>query len=128
MKKSMKAILIAIFVIVMSIVPSNEVVYAEEYQYEDADNITLAVSVRKNIYTDKKTTIYTGKGVDRWIHISPDNTSSTFTIFMETYSGHIIYSQIFKANKVTHWFVGSDIRFVYLQGTPGSVYITDTEH
>ena len=84
MKKSMKVMLIAIFVIVMSIVPSNEVVYAEEYQYEDADNITLAASVRKNIYTDRKTKIYTGKGVDRWIHITPDDILGMVIISMET--------------------------------------------
>ena len=128
MKKSMKAMLIAIFVIVMSIVPSNEVVYAEEYQYEDADNITLAASVRKNIYTDRKTKIYTGKGVDRWIHITPDDILGMVIISMETYEGKIIYTKEFDVSKTTHWFVGSNIRFVYLYGKPGSIYVSDTEH
>lgn len=128
MKKSMKAILIAIFVIAMSIVSSNEVVYAEEYQYENADNITLAASVRKNIYTDRKTKIYTGKGVDRWIHITPDNISGRVIISMETYEGKIIYTEEFDVSKTTHWFVGSDIRFVYLHGKIGSIYVSDTEH
>lgn len=128
MKKSLKAILIAIFVIAMSIAPSNEVVYAEEYQYEDADNITLAASVRKNIYTDKKTKIYTGKGADRWIHITPDNILGRVIISMETYEGKIIYTKEFDVSKTTHWFVGSNIRFVYLHGKPGSIYVSDTEH
>ena len=127
MKKSLKVMTVLLAIVLLVLSP-NITVQAEEYKLEDLDNATLASSVRKNVYTDKRTKVYTGKGIDRWLHISAKSPSGMITILMETYDGEIIWSKNFNANETTHWFIGSNIRYVYLEGTPGYVYVSDTAH
>ncbi|MBR2766797.1 hypothetical protein IKD67_01795 [Candidatus Saccharibacteria bacterium] len=81
----------------------------------------------KSIYSDIETLIYTGNGSDRWLHITPWVTPNTFTIRMVDYSGTTVWNQTFYTTGTTDWFIGSNVRYVYLQGIPGGVVqVTDT--
>ncbi len=69
---------------------------------------------QKSIYSDIETLIYSGKGTDRWIHITPWVTPNTFTIRMVDYSNTTVWNQTFVTTGTTHWFVGSNVKSVYL--------------
>lgn len=102
---------------------------------EDADNDSsdaekiLPTRAYKGIYSYTETLIYTGKGADRWLHITPWNTPNTLRIRMVDYQGNTVWQETFVANDTTHWFVGANVKYVYLKGTPGGVVeVSDTEH
>lgn len=93
---------------------------------EVGDTIALA-SGQKSIYSDIETLIYTGKGVDRWLHITPQLTPNTFTIRMVDYNGSTVWNERFATTGTTHWFVGANVKYVYLKGIPGGVVtVSDT--
>lgn len=118
----------------MAAEPEVDDVYATQVALEEStieidpvpDGVA-SLSSSKGIYADKETLIYAGKGVDRWLHITPWLTPNTFTIRMVDYSGNTVWYQTFVTTGTTHWFVGSNVRFVYLKGLPGGVVdVTDT--
>ena len=81
------------------------------------------------IYSDIETLIYVGKGSDCWLHIAPWLAPNRFTIRMVDYQGRTVWRQTFTTTGITHWFVGSNVKYVYLTGIPGGVVdVTDTEH
>ena len=103
---------------------------ADDTSIPEEDTL-LASAVNKSIYSDSWTLIYTGKGVDRWLHITPWTVPNVFTIKMLGYGGSndVLYQETFTTMGTTHWFVGSDVRQVLLMGVPGgAVTVTDTEH
>ena len=92
------------------------------------DKVVLTRS-QKGICSYTETLIYTGKGRDRWLHISPWLTPNNFVIRMVDYQGIQVWWQYFTTVGTTHWFVGSNVKYVYLSGIPGGVVdVTDTEH
>lgn len=82
------------------------------------------------IYADIKTAIYHGNGQDKWLHITPSQTPNNFIIYMEDRSGHYVWEQQFIMNGgTTHWFVGANVKTVYLEGVPGGpVTVSVTNH
>ncbi len=94
--------------------------------WEDA--IMPATSI--GIYSDVETLVYTGKGTDRWLHITPWLMPNQLTIRMVDYNGSTVWEETFYMTEgATHWFVGSNVKYVYLHGTPGGVVnISDTAH
>jgi len=85
-----------------------------------------AAKGNKNIYISY-TLIYSGNGSDRWLHISPQITPNTLSIKMVDYNNNTVWEEQFTANGTTHWFVGSNVKSVYLKGVPGGVvYVSDT--
>lgn len=96
---------------------------------EEERNEARATRSSKSIYSDIETLIYTGRDVDRWLHITPWTTPNRFTIRMVDYQGNTVWEETFKTSETTHWFVGSNVRYVYLKGIPGGVVdVSDTEH
>ncbi len=90
----------------------------------------LSSSTNKCISSYMETLIYSGKGSDRWLHITPWTTPNRFTIRMVDYQGNTVWRQSFDTTGgTTHWFVGANVKRVYLTGIPGGVVdVTDTEH
>ena len=64
------------------------------------------------------------------LHITPWTTPNRFTIRMVDYQGNTVWRQSFDTTGgTTHWFVGANVKRVYLTGIPGGVVdVTDTEH
>ncbi len=79
------------------------------------------------VYTYTDTLVYTGIGSDRWLHITPWLTPNRLTIKMVDYSGTTVWNETFDTTGTTHWFVGSNVQYVYLRGLPGgTVTVTNT--
>ncbi len=91
---------------------------------------TIMPAASIGIYSDVETLVYTGKGTDRWLHITPWLMPNQLTIRMVDYSGSTVWEETFYMTEgATHWFVGSNVKYVYLHGTPGGVVnISDTVH
>ncbi|MDO4611478.1 MAG: hypothetical protein Q4B34_01295 [Candidatus Saccharibacteria bacterium] len=68
-----------------------------------------------------ETLVYTGKGSDRWLHITPLTTPNRLTLRMVDYQGETVWDKPFVANGTTDWFIGSNVQYVYLSGLPGGV-------
>ena len=98
------------------------------YCSEDSDNDNQTRGT-KNVCSYSYTLIYTGKGADRWLHISPWTTPNVLTIKMVDYQGDVVWLETFTATYTTHWFIGSNVKYVYLMGSPGgAIEVSDTEN
>lgn len=98
---------------------------------ENSSDASKVVPTRayKSVYSNTETLIYIGNGSDRWLHITPWVTPNYLQIRMVDYQGNTVWLQYFTATDTTHWFVGSNVRYVYLMGVPGGVVeVRDTEH
>lgn len=82
------------------------------------------------VYNDREMTIYSGIRRDQWIHISPWVTPARYTIRMyESGSDKSVYTEAFTMTDPTsHWYVGANIQRVTLQGTPGVVSVSSSDH
>lgn len=81
------------------------------------------------IYSDSEKPIYYGIGRDQWIHISPWVTPAHYTIRMYEQGNSPIYTKTFTMTDATsHWYVGANVQRVTLQGTPGVVSVSSSDH
>lgn len=82
------------------------------------------------VYSNRETSVYYGIGRAQWIHISPWVTPAHYTIRMyENGSSAPIYTETFTMTDPTsHWYVGANIQRVTLQGSPGAVNVSSSDH
>lgn len=142
--KSLLAFLIAVIALgastsafaVAPIPSATSVLYGEFVKDKNGEatkeNGALLTRKAYGICKDTYTKVYTGKGFDRWLHINPAVVFNSFTIMMEDDDGNVVWEQFFTIsdpNQGSHWFIGSNVKAVYLKGVPGGVvYVNDTEH
>ena len=123
----LKSVIIGIIALFLVCCIPSEVVYAEDLD-SHTDNIVLASGTYYNIYTDIQTKIYTGNRTEKWLHIRSDK-SNVFILTMIDYNGGTVWDKPFNSNGTTHWYIGSNVRYVYLIGSkPDRVYVTVTNN
>lgn len=93
----------------------------------EADNVQLRTS--RAVYTDIPLTIYTGTGTERWVHLVVQSQPGVpIRLWMEGYNGGLLYEDYIRGAGTTHWYVGSNVKYVKIQGGPSAVNYSNSEH
>lgn len=132
--KVLSKLMVAALAITLTFNTFSGVAFAEETPTTVADDNTMdAVYGTRGavgscwVYTDRPTTVYYGNGTERWLHIT---TKIAFglpiKLWMEDYNGKTQWTDSINGSGTTHWYVGANIRYVYLQGGPCALNVTDT--
>lgn len=128
MKRHVKSYLVIVMSLVIICSLNNLEAFASEPEIVTESN-NLMANTQFNIGSFTMTLVYRGNGSERWIHITPERLPNDITVIMVDYSGGEKWNHTYHITKTEHYYIGPNIKYVYLKGKPGGyVVVTNSAH